>query len=242
MDIIHPDIWKMADDRIENTFPYVPIKLNLALLTCIEKGNVDLLEVCINKTLKDYLYDCLPEQEKWVQVMCFDSGLVFAFAIKGGLSCQRVSALTTKYIQQSSTVTEKNVFVELLLQLYRDVTQEVKLVKKNRTSHAVVNQVILYIEEHVDEKIAIDHIAKACFYSVSGIQHLFSKYMKMSLSDFIRKKKIEKACFLLSYTNLDGANIAEKLSYNSQSYFITQFQKEMAMTPTQYRRMYQEIF
>lgn len=238
MEIIHPDIWKMIDDRIENAFPYIPIELNFTLLSCIEEGRIDLLKECMNQRLKDYLYACLPTQEKWVQVMCFNSGSIFAFAIKGGLSCERASSLTTKYIQLASTITEAKSFIELVMQLYIDMAQEVQLARKNRTSHAIVNEAIAYIEDHIDEKISVEAIAKACFYSVSGIQHLFSKYMKISLGDFIRQKKIEKACFLLAYTHLDGARIAEKLSYSSQSYFISQFQKEVGITPARYRRIH----
>ena len=56
-----------------------------------------------------------------------------------------------------------------------------------------------------------------------------------SISDVIRDKKTERACYFLKHTDLPCSDIAFKMGYCSQSYFISQFKKVMGVTPNDYR-------
>ncbi len=241
INIFNPEIWEISDSTYESTFNLTPIRLDMAILACVEKGRIDLFEEIARNGVMEYLCKSLPEKEKWNGVMCFMCGAAFAYAVKGGLPHTRASAVSIKYTDNVTNIATAEDFAERRIDMYRDFTTEVHYARNIRTPNPVVNNAIMYIENHIDEKIKIADIAADCSYSHSGLQHLFSLHTGHSISDFIRKKKAEKACFLLMYTTLSCTKIAEKLSYSSQSHFIAQFSKEMGCTPGQYRKSHLAI-
>ena len=60
----------------------------------------------------------------------------------------------------------------------------------------------------------------------------------ISISDYIREKKIEKATHLLRYSDKSIIDIANYLSFSSQSHFIQTFENFTGMTPKKYRNKY----
>lgn len=62
----------------------------------------------------------------------------------------------------------------------------------------------------------------------------------MNTTLFIRSRRIEKACALLSSTELPISEIFVQCGIESASYFSRIFKKEMRLTPTEYRRCHQE--
>ena len=59
--------------------------------------------------------------------------------------------------------------------------------------------------------------------------------MGVSLSQYILDLKIEKAKNLLQYSEYNIVDIANYLSFSSQSHFIQVFQKKTGLTPHKYR-------
>ena len=60
-------------------------------------------------------------------------------------------------------------------------------------------------------------------------------YIYAHISAYIREKKIEKAQNLLRFSDFTYIQIANYLSFSSQSHFIQTFQHYVGMTPKQYR-------
>lgn len=58
----------------------------------------------------------------------------------------------------------------------------------------------------------------------------------MNFSDYIRKKRIEYACHLLSTTNLKVKEIAEQFGYEDEKYFYRVFRNETGMSPNKYKQ------
>lgn len=71
--------------------------------------------------------------------------------------------------------------------------------------------------------------------SSSYLSRLFKKETGDSVSAYIRKQKIEKARNLLRYSDYSVIEIANRLSFSSQSHFIQQFREIVGMTPKKYR-------
>ena len=69
----------------------------------------------------------------------------------------------------------------------------------------------------------------------SHLSRLFNQNPGLSISDYIRKKKIEKAQNLLRFSDFTYVEIANYLSFSSQSHFIQTFEHYVGMTPKQYR-------
>ena len=71
--------------------------------------------------------------------------------------------------------------------------------------------------------------------STSYLSRLFEKELGIAVSDYIREKKIDKAQNLLKYSDFSTVEIANYLSFSSQSHFIQTFEKLVGLTPKKYR-------
>lgn len=71
--------------------------------------------------------------------------------------------------------------------------------------------------------------------SASYLSRLFKKETGDSVSAYIREQKIEMAKNLLHYSEYSMIDIANRLSFSSQSHFIQQFRDLVGMTPKKYR-------
>jgi AraC-like DNA-binding protein len=71
--------------------------------------------------------------------------------------------------------------------------------------------------------------------SPSYLSRLFKQNLGVSVSDYIREKKIEKAENLLKYSDKSLIDIANYLAFSSQSHFIKTFEKYEGLTPKKYR-------
>ena len=60
----------------------------------------------------------------------------------------------------------------------------------------------------------------------------------MNPSDYIRNRRLQRACELLTNDDLDVTQIAYLLGFSSQSQFSTTFKRFMGHTPTEYRLKY----
>ena len=56
--------------------------------------------------------------------------------------------------------------------------------------------------------------------------------------EYVIKCRIERACFLLKYTNMSIAEIAAELNYKTVFYFSRQFKKITGIPPGAYRKLY----
>ena len=71
--------------------------------------------------------------------------------------------------------------------------------------------------------------------SASYLSRLFKKETGDSVSTYIRGQKIEIAKNLLKYSDYSLIDIANRLSFSSQSHFIQQFRDIVGMTPKKFR-------
>jgi len=84
-------------------------------------------------------------------------------------------------------------------------------------------------------RITLKELAEYLNLSESYLSKLFHQEMGISLSQYILDLKIEKAKNLLQYSDYNIVDIANYLSFSSQSHFIQVFQKKTGLTPHRYR-------
>lgn len=101
---------------------------------------------------------------------------------------------------------------------------------------SVVNTICDYIDEHYQENITRDSIAKIVYLSPDYIARIFKKEKGLSLVNYIIKKRVDIAKDLLIQTTLPVHIISDKVGYGNYSYFTKLFKKETNYTPYEYRR------
>ncbi|MBO5292841.1 MAG: helix-turn-helix transcriptional regulator [Lachnospiraceae bacterium] len=70
------------------------------------------------------------------------------------------------------------------------------------------------------------------------LSKLFHKEIGIPVSEYIMLQKVEKAKNLLCYSDYSIVDIANYLTFSSQSHFIQVFQKFAGLTPRKYRDRY----
>ena len=100
----------------------------------------------------------------------------------------------------------------------------------------LLRKAIAYIHDNIEKPISASQIAEELNISSGHLSRVFNKDMKMRISDYVNTRKIFIAQSLLTETDSSLIEIAEYLSFSSQSYFQNIFKKITGMTPLQYRK------
>ena len=95
---------------------------------------------------------------------------------------------------------------------------------------------IQYIEEHLEEEITIEDVAKHVCISSFYYQKAFSILCGFSVSEYIRYRRLSLAGSDLLATNQKIIDIAMKYGYDSPDSFTKAFTRFHGVTPTVVRR------
>ncbi len=95
-----------------------------------------------------------------------------------------------------------------------------------------MNSVIDYIEENLDNEIDTYKIAEISCYSVTTFQRMFSIICDMSLSEYIRHRRLTLAAFELQNSNIKIVDLAAKYKYESPEAFTRAFNLLHGVSPS----------
>jgi AraC family transcriptional regulator len=86
-----------------------------------------------------------------------------------------------------------------------------------------MNSVLDYIEDNLDGEITDDKIAALSANPKGMFQRIFTMITDMTLSEYVRKRRLTQAAVEIQNTNAKIIDIAVKYGYNSADYFTTAF-------------------
>lgn len=99
-----------------------------------------------------------------------------------------------------------------------------------------VEHALDYIHEHYGEyDLSLESVAAAQGLSRSYLSRLFSERMSVTLSEYVGRLRVTRACALMRDTELSVAQVAQQVGYQDLHTFLRNFKKYTHMTPTQYR-------
>ena len=99
----------------------------------------------------------------------------------------------------------------------------------------ILEKAIALIDENASEINRIEDITDKIGYNKLYFNRIFKNYIGVSISKYVRKKKMEKVANLLTHTNYTIEKIAEMVGYLDMKSFYCAFKKEMNMSPGAYR-------
>lgn len=88
-----------------------------------------------------------------------------------------------------------------------------------------------YIENHLDKEISYDEIARIACCSTFYFQRIFSYIVGISLSEYIRRRRMTQAGFDLQRTDMKVLDVALKYGYASPTSFNRAFQAVHGIAP-----------
>ena len=166
------------------------------------------------------------------------AAMLTRYCIDGGLEPEQAYRLSDFYILKMDTCTTVRQIADLHHEMAKDFTGKMVLQKKSSILSKPVVQCVDYIYSHIKERITVAMLAEYTGLSESYLSRVFKQNLGISISDYIREKKIEKATHLLRYSDKSIIDIANYLSFSSQSHFIQTFENFTGMTPKKYRNKY----
>jgi len=155
---------------------------------------------------------------------------------------QKVSALfgnmLEEYERQEQGCEEliRSWSIELLVYFFRRLCREENNVE-NPTLHkeSLLQCVYDYIEEHYEEEISLEKLARLIFVSPKYFSHLFKTHTGCTVTEYTQKVRVRYACEMLEHSKATVEEIAGKVGYSDGKYFKKVFRRLAGMSPAEYR-------
>ena len=109
---------------------------------------------------------------------------------------------------------------------------DLKLAASDKRAVARITE---YANDHLSQNFLLSELAAEAYMSISKFKYVFKAVTGQTFSGYITQKKMEKACELLTHSNLYVAEIAYRLGYKNAGSFSVQFKKYTGILPSEYR-------
>ncbi len=103
-----------------------------------------------------------------------------------------------------------------------------------------IARVLAYIDGHRDQELDLDSIAKVARVSKFHFHRVFKEYMRISLGQYIKLKRLESGMWKLIHTENNTLEIALDAGYENHSAFTRAFKKEMGCSPQEFKERFNE--
>lgn len=98
-----------------------------------------------------------------------------------------------------------------------------------------LNQSVHYIEENLSNNISYEHAARIACCSTFHFQRMFPYLAGISLSEYIRRRRMTAAAFDLQTSDIKIIDLALKYGYDSPTSFNRAFQSVHGISPSEHK-------
>lgn len=106
---------------------------------------------------------------------------------------------------------------------------------RSRSAEENLDNTIEFMQRSISRKLSLRELARFANMSPNHFGALFLKRFNSTPIDYFNRLKIQRACELLTTTNLPIGEIAEQLGYTDSFYFSRLFKKIIGVSPRGYR-------
>lgn len=108
--------------------------------------------------------------------------------------------------------------------------------ERAKASKQRTNQLLVYLEEHCEERFSSAEIENYMGLSYKHLNELFKKETGTTIQKYHNRICMERAARLLQQTDLSITQISEQLGFDEVFYFSNVFKKQMKVSPMRYRK------
>jgi AraC-like DNA-binding protein/ligand-binding sensor protein len=161
-------------------------------------------------------------------------------AIEAGVDAKDLMGLNYSYFTELNKATDLD---ELLFKLNDILTNFINKVSatKEKKKKIKIRKMIDYINQNFTRKLRSEEVARVGGLSTSRCLHLFKEETGVSLSEYIKKLRVDYGKYLLLNTDVNVADCAVEAGFFDQSHFTKTFKQLEKSTPAQFRRKFKRL-
>ncbi|KKK39763.1 chemotaxis protein CheY [Mesobacillus campisalis] len=99
-----------------------------------------------------------------------------------------------------------------------------------------IRTAMAYIDQHLNDELTLKDVAAQVHLNPSYFSVLFKEQVELNFSEYVTRRRIQRAKELIVSTRMPISEIAEEVGYKTSKYFIKIFKEIEGMTPSAYRK------
>ena len=155
-------------------------------------------------------------------------------AEKGSVHPLHIDALSARFARKIELLTS----VKAAKPLQQEMVHKYCLLVKNHSMKGfslLIRKVLTQIDSDLTADLSLKTLAELLNVNASYLSTLFKKETGSTLTDYVNRKRVEHAIFLLNSTGLQVQTIAQYCGIQDVNYFTKTFKKYVGKTPKEYR-------
>ena len=123
-----------------------------------------------------------------------------------------------------------------LLLFVLQISKVAPAARMSAVSETRLKRMLAWIDQHIEEPIAVKHIADAANVCPRECQRMFRRYLHSSPVEYVLRRRIFFAANLLTTTDHSVTDIALACGFSSPAYFTKKFHEIAGAAPLAYRK------
>lgn len=205
------------------------------LIEAVSKGKLHKVDMIVssilNRGTEERLADSVRNRKNYLIILNTLLRKAAEFGEVHPLHINRLSSAFAKKIEELCTVDDS---LNLQKEMIRKYCLLVKEHSLKKYSH-LIGRVITLISFDLTADLSLKHISLLMNVNASYLSATFKKECGETLTEYVNRKRMETAAFILSHSDKQIQVVAEECGILDVNYFIKLFKKHYGMTPTQYR-------
>lgn len=138
-----------------------------------------------------------------------------------------------QHLRRMETLTSWQAVTAVVKTLLESITATLQEIKNEKSW---VKVVIDYIDCHYNEPIMLEDAAKVVNFSLNYLSRRFHEETGFSFTDYLTRKRVDKAMELFQQSNLSTEEIAYRVGYPNPNYFTKVFKRISGLTVTEFKK------
>lgn len=207
------------------------------LLHYIEIGDKEnAMKAMLDHHTGDFLYRVPGNPLRARKNITFSGNTMYRIAAgNGGVEPQYLHAISEKFalkIESAVAMSELNTIDVSMIDEYCEAVKNFAI----KGYSPVVKKALMYINLHFNESINLQSVADHIGFNRTYLAKKFKSEINLSIIDYIQKKRIDEAKFLINLGRLSTTEIGLQVGFSSYNYFCKVFKEITGMTATEYKR------
>lgn len=206
---------------------------NPIISTLIESNSkVEIIELIKNKHIQD-LEEEVDFKDKQIDLFIWNA-VYMREILKKGTYAQNLHTIYNKFYKKISKASNLEELHSLEIQI-ASAYLDLLIYDAEVTDSFIVNKMLVYLHWNIENHTTIDGLAERLGISKGYASSCFKKHMGVTIMQYAKKIKIERAKTLLLNSTSSILEIALLLGFYDQAHFTKSFKELVGVTPTEFR-------